>query len=194
MAVDQRPKPTNCASITQEILEELSAQFASFMSRPLPSELAAAQQKGFVTYTAPQSMPNPFAVCMLEAPSLLASSGTTGFRTWAAALHLGAFLVSPVGSELVRGRSILELGAGTGFVSVLCAKFLQAKNVLATDGSLAVIADLQSNVALNSLESTQKVEVKQLVWGHSLVGGPVDTRDSGNTFDLAIGADVVSGP
>ena len=162
------------------------------MSQPIPSASAAAQQKSYVTYTAPVRGLNVAQVILLEAPSLLASSGTTGFRTWEAALFLGAYLSSTDGKHFVTGKRVLELGAGTGFLSILVAKHLGAHYVLATDGSQEVISDLKSNILLNELEDRELIQTAILQWGHTLIGGAVDCRNEKHSYDLALGADVVS--
>ena len=162
------------------------------MGQPLPSASAAAQQKSYVTYTAPVHGPNAAQITLLEAPSLLASSGTTGFRTWEAALYLGAYLSSPRGKHFVTGKSILELGAGTGFLSILCAKHLGAQRMLATDGSQQVIDDLRPNIRLNELEGSELIQTAILQWGHTLIGGVADCREDKRSYDLVLGADVVS--
>ena len=161
------------------------------MAQPLPSATAAAQQKGYVTYTAPIWGTDVPQVTLLEAPSILAFSGTTGFRTWEAALFLGAYLVSEAGMRHVTGQRMIELGAGTGFLSILCAKYLDARYVLSTDGSREVVAELKANLELNKLEEGELIKSAVLEWGHTLIGGPADCRDAGIAYDLAIGADVV---
>lgn len=162
------------------------------MAQPLPSGSAAAQQKSYVTYTAPSSDPNSPRVTVLEAPSLLASSGTTGFRTWEAALFLAAYLSSSGRNHLVTGKNVLELGAGTGFLSILCAKRLGAQRVLATDGSQEVISDLKSNIQLNEVKGGALIQTAILQWGHALIGGVADCREKKSSYDLVLGADVVS--
>ena len=175
----------------QEISDDISACLAQYMAQPLPSATAAAQQKGYLTYTAPKWGTNVPQVILLEAPSVLAFSGTTGFRTWEAALFLGAYLVSEAGSRHVTGQRMIELGAGTGFLSILCAKYLDARYVLSTDGSREVVAELKANLELNKLEEGDLIKSAVLGWGHTLIGGPEDCRDAGTAYDLAIGADVV---
>ena len=161
------------------------------MTSSLSSTISAAQQKAFVTYSAPYSAEDHYEITLLEAPSLLASSGTTGFRTWEAALLLGQYFCSSVGTHYVHGQSIIELGAGTGLLSLLCAKHLGAQRVLATDGSHQVLDDIQTNLTLNDLSENASIEVAQLQWGHSLIGGIVDPAGKGHTYDVAFGADVV---
>ena len=162
------------------------------MAQPLPSASLAAQQKSYVTYTAPSADSDSPQITLLEAPALLASSGTTGFRTWEAALFLAAYLSSSEGNHLVTGKDVLELGAGTGFLSILCAKHLGAQRVLATDGSLEVIGDLKSNIHLNDLEDKELIQTAILQWGHALIGGVADCRENKRSYDLVLGADVVS--
>lgn len=165
-------------------LADISANYI-----PLASE--AAQQKCYLTYT----VPSPSLFCpeltLLEARSVLASSGTTGLRTWEAALHLGTFLSSSGGLNLIQGKTILELGAGTGFLSILCAKHLGARFVLATDGSAEVINDLESNICLNKLENTNLIIPAVLKWGHSFSDDLLNGLEDSRIYDLVLGADVV---
>lgn len=160
------------------------------MTQPLPSASAAAQKKCYVTYTMPIIITETSRIVLLEAPALLASSGTTGFRTWEAALFLGAYLASPDGLEFVAGNSVVELGAGTGFLSILCAKTLGARFVMSTDGSREVVTDIKTNLGLNDLEGDSRIQTAVLPWGHALINGALDRREANLTFDLVIGADV----
>ena len=59
-------------------------------------------------------------------------AGTTGLRTWTAALHFAHhFLSSPAALFGHVPSAVLELGAGTGFLSAVLA--LEGVDVLATD-------------------------------------------------------------
>ena len=176
---------------SQEILDEFSSAFAELVAQPSVPAGIAAQQKSFVTYTAPSLESQAPEVTLLEARSLLASSGTTGFRTWEAALCLGTYLFSSVATNLVRGRRVLELGAGTGFLSILCAKYLGATHVLATDGSEEVIDDLKTNLRLNKLDDVALVDASILKWGHTFLGGKLDDERSDGAYDVIFGADLV---
>lgn len=160
------------------------------MTQPLPAESTVAHKKSFVTYTVPMAKLDAKQVTLLESPFLLASCGTTGFRTWEAALFLGTYLASPFGSDLVAGKNVIELGAGTGFLSILCAKHLRARHVLATDGSREVVTDMAINLGLNALNKCDHIQVGQLQWGHHLIDGVADRRGAGHAYDLVIGADV----
>ena len=165
---------------------------AELLAQSFASESEAAEQKSYVTYSAPTDNLDAPSVTLFEARSLLASSGTTGFRTWEAALFLGSYLYSSEGQNLVRGKSVIELGAGTGFLSILCARHLGARYVLATDGSGEVVTDLQTNLSLNGLDSGKSMDTVTFSWGHTLVGGVLDIKQDTSTYDVVLGADVVS--
>ena len=176
---------------TQEISDDLLGCLVKYMGQPLPTESAAVQQKTYVTYTAPGLGQITGRVTLLEAPSLLASSGTTGFRTWEAALFLGTYLYSSEGRHFVTGKDVLELGAGRGYLSILCVKYLGAQRVLATDGSEEVLSDLKSNIHINELEGRELIRASILKWGHALIRGVADCREKKLSYDLVLGADVV---
>ena len=175
----------------QEISDDMTFSLTQLMMSPSVSEGVTVQQKSYVTYTAPSQALNAPQVTLLEARSLLASSGTTGLRTWEAALHLGTYLFSSEGKDLVVGKNVIELGAGTGFLSILCAKHLDAKHVLATDGDGGVISDLTSNVYLNGLDRSGLVDTTILKWGHALVDEIFEYREGTLEYELVLGADVV---
>lgn len=164
---------------------------SSLISSRLPSETDSAQQKSFVTYTlsslSSQSDGIP-TITLLESRNLIAAAGTTGLRTWEAALHLGNYLCT--NASLVNGKSILELGAGTGYASVLCSKHLGASHVLSTDGSDDVVSSLSTNFYLNGLQDVTTIEGKELKWGHALVGGEHPQWNAGRQIDLVLGADL----
>ena len=162
------------------------------MSQSQVPTTVAVQQRQYVTYTMPEVASKALTVTTLEARAVLASSGTTGLRTWEAALCLGTFLSTTEGRSLVKDRTIIELGAGTGFLSILCANHLGAKYVLATDGSGEVINDLSLNLFLNGLECNNLVNTAVLKWGHALTGSVFYDPDHIRQFDLILGADLVS--
>lgn len=169
----------------------MSICYADLAAKPIPLASEAAQEKCYLTYTAPLSSLRCPELTLLEARSVLASSGTTGLRTWEAALCLGTFLFSPGGQNLIQGKIILELGAGTGFLSILCAKHLGARFVMATDGNAGVIRDLDSNLVLNNIKDKNVIITAVLEWGHMLPDILCDTPEGNLTYDLVLGADVV---
>ena len=105
------------------------------------------------------------SITLLESRSVIAGAGNTGQRTWEAALHLVAYFAcedkvdagadgkgTHAGSR-IRGKHVLELGAGTGLVSIACAKYFGARLVLATDGDEDVVQTLKRNMTLNGLDA-----------------------------------------
>lgn len=170
----------------------MTACLADILAKHIPLASEAAQQKCYLTYTAPLSSSPCPELTLLEAHSVLASAGTTGLKTWEAALCLGTFLFSSSGRRLIHGRTILELGAGTGFLSILCAKYLEARFVLATDGNVDVIRDLDSNIVLNQVEDTNLITTTVLEWGHIPSEIFRNNLEGTHTYDLILGADVVS--
>ncbi|KAF1812594.1 hypothetical protein P152DRAFT_458420 [Eremomyces bilateralis CBS 781.70] len=181
------------------------SSLVSLVSSPPPLESTAAQQPSYVTYHFPvpcssgsaaktSMSPSWGAVTTLESRHILSSSGTTGLRTWEAALHLGAYLSSngqESGKLWVRGKHVLELGAGTGLLSILCAKHLATRTVTATDGDERVLETLENNAFLNMPES-DTIKSFPFRWGRSLVGTLLEKRImADDPVDLVIGADIV---
>lgn len=174
------------------------SSLSELLTTPLPSELAAAQQKSYVTYSSSlldESQPSmaPHRITLLESRNLISAAGTTGLRTWEAALHLGQYLCHTRPSP-VEGRRVLELGAGTGYLSILCAKFLGAAHVLASDGSDDVVASLPDNFFISGLQQEQeapsRIAAMDLKWGHGLVGTEEAEWNGGRPIDLVLGADI----
>jgi hypothetical protein len=171
------------------------------MASVLPSEAESAQEKAYVTYTFPHSSVRggtsmESTVTLLEARSVISGSGTTGLRTWEAALVLGSYLTSETGKSVIRGKHILELGAGTGVLSILCAKYLEFNGVVATDGDEAVVDAIKTNAFLNRLDSDEPnhtaVQTAALRWGFP-INASTFQEDYGMEFpDIILGADVVS--
>lgn len=172
---------------------------AAQLSVNLPSELLAAEEKSYVSYTfgdieGTSGITSPNSVRTLEMRAIISGSGTTGLRTWEAALHLGAYLTTSAGKQHVSGKKVIELGAGTGLLSILCAKYLAAQHVLATDGDEAVVDAITTNLFINDDESnsTSQTEASILRWGRAIDDTTI-TEDLGMpSYDLILGADVVS--
>ncbi|KAH9832701.1 putative nicotinamide n-methyltransferase protein [Teratosphaeria destructans] len=187
------------------ISDGLMSHLSTLMASQLPSELIAAQHKTYVTFSClPPSTstnnldadePEP-TVTLLERRNLISGSQTTGFRTWEAALHLGSFLLCLPSQHphAIKGKSVLELGAGTGFLSILCAKHLHATHVTTTDGDEGVVEALKENLFLNDLDEEGhgrgKVVTSVLRWGHGLKGTWVEEDCEAFPYDVVIGADI----
>ncbi|QDS74845.1 hypothetical protein FKW77_002947 [Venturia effusa] len=174
-----------------EISEGLSTALANLMSKKLPSEAQAAQQPSYVTYSFSTASNHVPSVTLLEARSLLSTSGGTGFRTWEAALHLGSYLSTAEGSAIVRGKRVLELGSGTGMLAILCARWLECAHVLATDGDSRVVETLGTNIFLNGLQQSKLIGTRLLRWGQALEENEARMQQD---VEIVIGADITYDP
>ncbi|KAJ5621977.1 hypothetical protein N7528_005209 [Penicillium herquei] len=205
-----------------EILDDLMSCWGTLLAQPKPSAIEAAQQLSHVKYTAPLQTQSPTnstqpqcsslsesaerTVITVESRGVILSGGTTGNRTWEAALHLGSFLASPAGKDLVHGKRVIELGAGTGFISLFCARNLGAHSVVATDREPVLIENMKECVRLNSESSakdsesvsadTGRIPMYPAIWDW---GTPLQKTDDMSSlgedealrFDVALGADLI---
>ncbi|KAK2599018.1 hypothetical protein QQS21_005484 [Conoideocrella luteorostrata] len=181
------------------ISDDIMSAFSTMMSTPLLSEVASAQRKCYVTYHLSllncglqstqdkDTFANP-SITLLEHRNLLAAGGTTGLRTWEAALHMGQYLC--LNPSLVRGKRVLELGAGTGYISILCVKHLKAAHAIASDGSDDVVNNLPDNLLLNGIQDFSRVRPMDIKWGHALVGTEEAQWNGGRLVDVVLGADI----
>ncbi|GIK04096.1 hypothetical protein Aspvir_008171 [Aspergillus viridinutans] len=200
-----------------EISDDLMECWSTLVTQPKPSALQQAQQLAYVKYTGPVPASDADAdgapseehrsnrtIITSESRGLILSAGTTGFRTWEAALHLGSFLSTPAGQALVRGNRVIELGAGTGFLSMFCAKHLGVQSVVATDREPALIENIRDCMRRNELDPAV-FHSAIWEWGTPLSltqsepeegeGDAAQTAAvSGNgdlAFDVALGADLI---
>lgn len=166
------------------------ASLSMVISQPLPPEAEEAQQKCYVNYSLSLLRPldENASITLLENRFLIAASGTTGLRTWEAALHMGQFLCQ--NPDLVHQKRVLELGAGTGYLSILCSRHLGATHVIASDGSDDVVNNLPDNLFLNSLQESEHITPMDLKWGHVLLGTEEQNWNGGCPVDIVIGADI----
>ena len=171
--------------------------FSEMLAVPVPPEAETVQQMDYVTYylsilphSSSPDTANVFENCITlrESRWLLASAGATGYRTWEAGLHLGQYLCSE--PSVVRGKRVLELGTGTGYISVLCAKYLGAAKVVASDGAEGVLSGLADTMFLNGLQGSNVFVPKELVWGGALVGTEEAEWNGGEEIDVVLGSDV----
>lgn len=108
------------------------------------------------------------SVSITETPKIISGAGTTGLRTWEAALFLLAFLNwGSLESPKLQGKTVVELGAGTGLVSLgLLKNYDKHKfaKIMVTDGDSALVENLAATLCLNHIDRSL-VETQQLWWG-----------------------------
>ncbi|KAJ4355855.1 uncharacterized protein N0V89_003876 [Didymosphaeria variabile] len=179
-------------AISDDLMEALS----SIVGSNILSESESAQQKAYVTYAFPRhnaddGIVNDNSVTLLESRSVVSSSGTTGLRTWEAALLLGQFLSTDRGKTMVNGKRVFELGAGTGMLSILCAKHLGVSGIVSTDGDEAVVDAIKTNIFLNVLDASRTaVNTAALRWGRSLSSSTFLEDYGMDIPEVLVGADV----
>ena len=181
-------QPPDYFVLFQEVSDKLLGCYTDLVSSPQPPPLEEAQELSYVKYTPPGSLQHRdnHSIITLENRGLILSSGTTGFRTWEAALHLGTFLSTPEGQALVNGKNVVELGAGTGFISMYCIKALGASSVTATDREPALISNIQDCLGRNDLGS-RKIRALTWDWGSPLL----TSSESPLPFEIGLGTDLV---
>lgn len=95
---------------------------------------------------------------------------------WDSAVWLSEWLL--VHPELVKGKRVLELGAGVGLVG-LVAQWLGAEQVVQNDAHLPALALCFENARLNSIKPSEPLLMDWRSWQHP------------DQYDLVLGADIV---
>ena len=122
-------------------------------------------------------MKRRFSFCEVEVEEDEDAEGVNGTIVWEAGLLFARWL--QVNAEVVKGRRVLELGAGTGLVSLLLER-LGAERVVATDKEPLVMELLRRNV------EGSEVQALQLDWTEEDKVGPLLKN-----VDTVVGCDVV---
>ena len=155
------------------------------------------------TFSFPASGGQSVEVELSDAPLVSEDHTSVGLQSWASSIVLaericanpGKFSLDPITHG--RGLRLLELGAGTGLLSITVAKILASRQdrtpgpppiIVATDFHPDVLANLQRNVDDNA--DTQGLLVRNLDWSQpNLTSVPFDSP-----FDVILAADVVYEP
>lgn len=129
---------------------------------------------------------------------------SVGAQTWGGACVLSELMVEqPASFTRVHGQGtnlrVLELGAGTGLVSLTLGKLLQSVGmegeIVASDFYPSVLSNLKSNILANlpSVPSSLSLTAEFLDWSiFPTIQDPQPPFD--DTFDLILGADIVYEP
>ncbi|XP_070607962.1 protein-lysine methyltransferase METTL21C [Erythrolamprus reginae] len=109
-----------------------------------------------------------------------------GAVVWPAALALCQYLESNQEEIDLKGKKVLEIGAGTGLVSIVAS--ILGAFVTATDLP-EVLVNLEFNITRNIQNlDVHKPEVRKLIWGTNL---PEDFPKETHHYDFIVATDVV---
>lgn len=124
---------------------------------------------------------------------------SVGLQSWASSIHFARLLAgdpAKYGINLHETQRILELGAGTGLLSIVASKVISSlggnglTKIVATDYHPGVLKNLQKNIDINFTSTHQPfVDVHTLDWQFPSSGPPFDVR-----FDTILAADVIYHP
>ncbi|KKK13272.1 hypothetical protein AOCH_002670 [Aspergillus ochraceoroseus] len=196
-----------CDPEEDEILDSLLEKWTSLLSHPKPSAIQQAQQLSDIKYTAPtgEEREPRKTVITRESRGLILAAGTTGFRTWEAALHLAR--ISP---RTQAHRFSVASGCWNSY--------LGAESVFATDREPALIEQINHCIGRNGLHGGIQAGIWE--WGGPLLipssssssssgsgsddePAPAPESESGHEneieignqksvrFDIALGADLI---
>ena len=136
-----------------------------------------------------------------DAPLLSGDHTSVGLQSWASSIILSERMCAQPATFRLDANSsrsggrILELGAGTGLLSISAAKILQRygalenTTIVATDFHPDVLANLRRNVDTNFTSFHNAIDVRCLDWEHPDLTAPFD-----KPFDIILAADVVYHP
>lgn len=201
----------------ETIIQNAAALLASLAG---PSASGTIVRNFEFTYYVPRgsnskpSKPIFISITITDLPLNDNDLGSVGVQTWGSACVLSEMLVQEPGafglsSDQLHNRKqsvlrVLELGAGTGLVTLTTAKLLQKIaldttcriQIVATDYYPFVLENLSANVRTNihtDENSTVTVLTHSLDWSRF---GPGDTKfhPFDYPFDLVFGADVIYEP
>jgi predicted nicotinamide N-methyase len=135
-------------------------------------------------------------IIIQESPNLISGLGTTGLRTWEASLYLAEYLLTH--NVLKESDDVLELGCGTGIVSISILK--QRQNFVGnsdygklfiTDGDSQLVEIVKNNIELNKI-NINNYEIRKLWWGEDYIPTNVKTLIAADvTYDASVIPDLV---
>jgi len=182
-----------------QIMDEITSLLSAFA---VDNQAEEALTRHFSFRLAGIDMEQALNVELNDAPISNEDHTSVGLQSWASSIVLAERMcAAPVefgfGSAR-RGdetRRILELGAGTGLLSIVAAKLLcrtqcnTKTEIVATDYHPDVLSNLTSNIQTNFLSARSPIKVHLLDWEHPFYTAPLDLP-----FELMLAADVIYQP
>ena len=177
----------------EKVVDEAAFILSSFSDSPLNEEdEALTRDFSFATFS---DYGTVVKVQINDAPLTGADHTDVGLQSWGASIMFSELMcVAPERfgfNQLSEDASVIELGAGTGLISLTLGKLLPAMNrnarILATDYHAAVLENLKRNVDTNFGSESAVVDTMLLDWATP----PPALAASAN---LLFAADVVYAP
>ncbi|KAG5338180.1 Protein FAM86A [Termitomyces sp. J132] len=197
-----------------QLLDDSTKLLSAFIGDELMENENDERDEGEATMVRSVSFPTSedeeIEVQLHDAPMLEDDHTSVGLQSWGSCIRFGKricanptyFSLPPLPYMSDRPLRVLELGAGTGLLSILVAKLLRdaphPPTIIATDFHPDVLANLIVNVSANlsflpsSSSSTHpypQVQVHTLDWEHPTLSPPLD-----EAFDVILAADVIYHP
>ncbi|KAI9011154.1 putative methyltransferase-domain-containing protein [Gaertneriomyces semiglobifer] len=143
--------------------------------------------KWYKTYPVPLENGAISTCITLQESMSIVSQGTTGLRTWEAALRFSEYLLHE--PELVERKKVVELGAGVGLVGLICGA-LGAASVLLTDFEDSVLETLRRNIDINTGPLSKSLRTRKFDWNSSDELQAMTVEEA----DIIIGTDIAYDP
>ncbi|XP_049867541.1 protein-lysine N-methyltransferase EEF2KMT [Pectinophora gossypiella] len=138
-------------------------------------------------------------IIMKETKNMVVN-GTTGMRTWQAALMLADWIIS--NKNQFSGKNILELGSGVGFTGITIAKTCRIPSLYLTDCHEDVLKAICDNIEINFPQMGRKENGDFTIYSdeHRNIGVMMLDWNSLDDYpykvvpDVIIGADIIYDP
>ena len=165
------------------VIDDITSLLAAFAGEAM-EEQAVTRQFNF---------PGQIRVELNDAPLSTKDHTSVGLQSWASSILLAERIcLDPerFGLTLDWRLRVLELGAGTGLLSIVAAKLLSTTRpeIIATDHHPDVLSNLTSNIQTN-FPHNPRILVLPLDWQYPTYTGPL-----AKPFDVILAADVVYHP
>ena len=111
-----------------------------------------------IPFSLPKDTVHPSLTTNIQIQQEGVGPGKTGLAVWNSALLLGRLLeaLSVANPAFLRDKQLVEVGCGTGLVSIMASR-LGAKSVWATDGNPAAVALSEVNFEPNNVAYTKSI-------------------------------------
>jgi predicted nicotinamide N-methyase len=117
-------------------------------------------------------------------------SASTGAAVWNGANMATWYLENTIGANNVQDKSVLELGAGVGFTS-LVANAMGARDVVITDGNEDVLKLANANIDLNCDDNSKnRIRTARLQWNTDDEQQLLTSALTGRPWDYIFASDV----